>query len=102
MSFVEVLKKSEIKEGLPRKIQVNGKPISVAKSGEQFYAFDDVCTHEYCSLSDGFVEGQTIECPCHCSKFDMTTGEVLNLPAPRPIKVYPLKIEGDCILVDVE
>ncbi|GLS34388.1 Rieske [2Fe-2S] domain-containing protein [Mesorhizobium albiziae] len=71
--------------------------ISVARVGGHFYAFDDLCTcaDEACPLSGGLLTGTTIMCQCHGSRFDITTGAVVNGPATRSIKIYEAKeVEG--------
>ena len=72
-----------------------------AEDGD-FYAVSDVCTHGAVSLSDGEVEGCTVECWLHGSRFDLRTGVPLSLPAVQPIAVYPVTVEGDAVLVDID
>jgi 3-phenylpropionate/trans-cinnamate dioxygenase ferredoxin component len=64
--------------------------ISVARVADRLYAFDDLCTcaDEACPLSGGLLTGTTLMCQCHGSRFDITTGAVLNGPATRPLNVY--------------
>ena len=68
--------------------------VSVARAGGRLYAFDDLCTHEACPLSAGLLTGTTIMCPCHGSRFDITTGAILNGPATEPLGVYEVKEAG--------
>lgn len=71
--------------------------ISIARVDERFYAFDDLCTcgQESCPLSGGLLAGATIMCQCHGSRFDITTGAVINGPATAALKVYTVhKAEG--------
>jgi nitrite reductase/ring-hydroxylating ferredoxin subunit len=56
-------------------------------------AFDDICSHEECSLSEGDLEGERIVCPCHSSAFDVRTGAVRHGPAYIPIAVYPIRVQ---------
>jgi 3-phenylpropionate/trans-cinnamate dioxygenase ferredoxin component len=67
--------------------------ISVARVDERLYAFDDLCTcaDRSCPLSGGLLEGTTIMCQCHGSRFDITTGAVKNGPATKPLKVYEVQ-----------
>jgi 3-phenylpropionate/trans-cinnamate dioxygenase ferredoxin component len=64
--------------------------ISIARVDDHLYAFDDLCTcaDDSCPLSGGLLTGTTIMCQCHGSGFDVTTGTVINGPAPRPLNVY--------------
>ena len=64
-------------------------------------AVSDVCSHADVSLSEGEVDGETIECWLHGSRFDLVTGRPSGLPATQPVPVFPVTIEGDIVLVDV-
>lgn len=101
MNYVEVLKTSQISDGSLRTVEVEGRVLAVAQIGDKFFAFDDTCTHKQCSLSEGFLDGTTVECPCHGARFDVTSGVVLNLPAVLPIKTYPVRVAGKRILIQV-
>ncbi|NNM97828.1 MAG: non-heme iron oxygenase ferredoxin subunit [Candidatus Dormibacteraeota bacterium] len=67
-----------------------------------WFAIDDTCTHEDCSLSQGDLEDHAVECPCHGSRFDLTTGDVLNLPAVVPVRTHRVTVEGEAVRVEVE
>jgi 3-phenylpropionate/trans-cinnamate dioxygenase ferredoxin subunit len=72
--------------------------ISIARVNGRLYAFDDLCTcgDQPCPLSGGLLTGQTIMCQCHGSRFDLTTGNVLNGPAVDPLNVYEVQeIDGE-------
>ena len=72
--------------------------ISVARVGGQLYAFDDlcVCAEPACPLSGGLLEGTTLMCQCHGSRFDIATGAVLNGPAIEPLNTYEVQAaDGD-------
>ena len=66
------------------------------------HAVDDTCSHANVSLSEGEVDGCTIECWLHGSRFDLRTGQPTSLPAIRPIAVYPVQIADGVVLIDVE
>ena len=70
--------------------------ISVARVGDRLYAFDDLCTcaDQRCPLSGGLLEGTTIMCQCHGSRFDITTGAVVDGPATVALNVHEVR-EGD-------
>jgi 3-phenylpropionate/trans-cinnamate dioxygenase ferredoxin subunit len=69
---------------------------------DEYHAVSDVCSHGQVSLSDGEIEGFTVECWLHGSRFDLRTGAPLELPATKPIPVYAVTVEGGDVLVDVD
>ena len=78
------------------------KEICLAHADDgNFYAIDDVCTHENFLLSGGELDGLDVECPQHGSRFNLKTGAVTGLPAVIPTKVYPVQVEGEEVYVDV-
>ena len=92
---VTTTKTSEIPVGGVTAIDVRGKRIAVTNVGGTYYAFDDECTHEQCSLAEyGELADTTLTCTCHGSEFDVRTGKVLAPPATLPMKVYPVKVAG--------
>jgi len=90
-----------LKEGVPRGFEVEGVPVSLVLAERQVYAIHDVCSHSAVSLSEGEVEGRTIECWLHASRFDLRTGEPLDPPAKQPVPVYPVRIEDGDVYADV-
>ncbi len=70
--------------------------------GGEFYALDDVCSHEKASLSQGELDGHLIECPLHGSRFDVRTGEAKSFPAVVPVAIYTLLVVGDDILLSAD
>ncbi len=83
------------------RVIVGGVPIAVVKdSAGAVFAIGDTCTHGDISLAEGFVEGDTLECWAHGSKFRLTTGKPLTLPAYEPVPVFRVTVEGDDVLVD--
>ncbi len=101
--FVTVAKVDDIPEGTAQAFTVNGEFIAIARCDGQFYAVDNVCSHEYAELAEGEVDTDecTIECPLHGSQFNLETGRPRTLPAIVPIDTYPVQIVGDEIQVAV-
>ena len=91
----------DVKPGHIVATEVRGTPIAIANVAGTYYAFDDTCTHEQCSLADGELSDTTIACMCHGAEFDVRTGAVLAPPARLPIKVYSIRVDGDVLHVDV-
>jgi 3-phenylpropionate/trans-cinnamate dioxygenase ferredoxin subunit len=101
----EVGKTSDIPEGEARRFVVERIEVAVANLGNgTFLAVDDVCSHAEASLSEGEVDtdDETIECPRHGSVFDLRTGQPRSLPATLPVLSFPVKVEGDSIMIELE
>ena len=74
-------------------------PIALYRLDGTVYAIDDVCTHEFALLSQGFVEGGAIECPLHQACFDIATGRCLSGPATVDLRTYAVKVDGGEVYV---
>jgi nitrite reductase/ring-hydroxylating ferredoxin subunit len=101
---VGVVKVTSTKELGPAKmmgVDVNGKSILLVNLDGKYYAIGNVCTHLGCRLSDGILKEETVQCPCHCSVFNVKTGEVINGIANKPEPSFQVKVDGDQILVSV-
>ena len=93
---------SDIPVGGLKTVDVHGTRIAIANVDGTYYAFDEDCTHEQCSLVEyGELSGTTVTCVCHGSEFDVRTGSVLAPPARLPLKVYPIRVEGDVLRIEV-
>lgn len=101
MSWQRVASASELSDGEAVLVEVAGKKIALVRDAGKYFAVDDTCTHEEESLSEGFVENCTIECPRHGAVFDLRTGEAKSLPATHGVAVYAVKIDNDDIYIDL-
>jgi len=68
---------------------------------DNFFATDGLCTHEAVHLSGGYVEGKFVECPKHGGRFDFTTGNAVGAPVCVNLKIYPVKVEGDRVFLEL-
>ena len=75
--------------------------VAIARVDGIWHAVEAWCTHAECPLSDGWVEGAAIRCPCHGSLFDLGSGEPLEGPADRPVRTFPTRVATDRVEVDV-
>jgi 3-phenylpropionate/trans-cinnamate dioxygenase ferredoxin component len=101
MTATRICALSELEQDAAQRFEVDGVPMAVVlDSNGDVHAIGDTCTHGDISLSDGFVEGETLECWAHGSAFSLLTGKPLNLPAYEPVPVYVVTIDGDDVLVD--
>jgi nitrite reductase/ring-hydroxylating ferredoxin subunit len=101
VTYLRVCSLSELEEDTPKRVDVDGVPVSVVRTDGEVFAINDICSHANVSLSEGEVEDCRIECWLHGSSFDLRTGKPSGLPATKPVPVYPVKIEGDDVLVSV-
>ena len=99
--FVFVAKVSDVAQGAVIKVEVVGLDLAPFNLDGTFYATDEICTHAHASLAEGFVIGDTVECPLHGACFSIKTGEALSPPATKPLKTYPVRVENGEILVGV-
>jgi 3-phenylpropionate/trans-cinnamate dioxygenase ferredoxin component len=83
-------------------VEVGRTEVAVVRSGERVYAIADECSHAAVPLSEGDVGDGEIECYLHGSRFDLTTGEPLGLPATEPVAVYRCQVVGDDVFVDLD
>lgn len=83
-------------------IQLGEVPVVIMNVNGEYYAIEDVCTHDDGPLGEGEIEDDEIICPRHGARFNLRTGEVLTLPAVIGVNTYPIKIQGDRILIGVE
>jgi nitrite reductase/ring-hydroxylating ferredoxin subunit len=90
----------DVPSGQMRVFDVAGSNVSVASVNGRLYAFDDSCTHAGCSLAGGILDGTTVTCPCHGSRFDVTSGAVLRGPAGTPVRSRLVQVEGEELLVE--
>ncbi len=93
---------SEVPDEGAIRVDLAGRPVCVARSQGEVFAILDVCSHADVALSEGDVEDGKIECWLHGSLFDLRTGEPSGLPATRPVPTFPVTVEGDDVLVQME
>jgi nitrite reductase/ring-hydroxylating ferredoxin subunit len=96
---------TDLPEGSAKKVRLDDKDVALVRTQGEVFAVGDQCSHADVSLSEGEIDGCTLECWLHGSRFDLRTGAPTGLPAITPVPVYPVSIEGSgddaVILVDV-
>lgn len=101
MSAQRACSLNDLQQDTPLKVELEGIPIAIVLDSEgEIHAIGDTCTHGEVSLSEGFVDGDTLECWAHGSAFSLRTGHPLNLPAFEPVPVYVVEIDGEDVLID--
>jgi naphthalene 1,2-dioxygenase system ferredoxin subunit len=94
--------RSDLTEGEVLGVEVGGHSIALYAVDAEVFATDNICTHAYARLSDGWLDGEVIECPLHAARFDIRTGKVLDPPATEDLKTYPVRVVGDEIQIRLD
>ncbi|MFT4232942.1 MAG: non-heme iron oxygenase ferredoxin subunit [Leucobacter sp.] len=101
MARRKVLSVSDLVQDQAARVVVDDVPIAVVLDSQgEIHAIGDTCSHGQISLSEGFVEGDTLECWAHGSAFSLRTGIPQNLPAYEPVPVYVVEIEDGDVYID--
>jgi nitrite reductase/ring-hydroxylating ferredoxin subunit len=98
---VELCKVADVGFGEVRRVEAEGLTLAVYNLSGDFYVTDDACTHGPGSMSEGFVDGDTIECNFHQGVFDIRTGAVVKPPCMVPIKTYKTVVEDGRVYIEV-
>ena len=96
-----VAKAAEIPPERVAVFHVGDHEVAVCNVGGEFYAIDDLCTHDGGSLDQGELEDAEIECPRHGARFDLFTGQVKALPAVYPVNSYPVRVRDGVVEIDL-
>jgi nitrite reductase/ring-hydroxylating ferredoxin subunit len=94
-----VAKLSELEDEEPEHARVGDTLLCIVKLEDGVYCINDVCSHEFAQRSEGFVEGEEIECPLHQATFNLKTGKATAPPADEDVARYPVRIDGDDVYV---
>ena len=97
--FIVVGTAGELRPGTMKRVELRGRRILLANVQGRICAADDTCTHEDASLSTGVLKGELVKCPLHGSRFTVCTGKALEEPAEADLRTYPVRQEGERILV---
>ncbi len=97
--WVDVAPAASLKPGESRVVEVDGAMIAVFNLGGDFYAIEDVCTHDGGELACGEVDGEEIICPRHGARFNIKTGEVTAPPAYEAVSTFPVRLQNGTVQV---
>lgn len=98
----KVAVRDDVVEGEATQVKIGKTLIALCQVNGEVYAINDICTHEWACMSDGFIEGEEIECPIHMARFNILTGKVLSEPASEDLQTYKIDIKGDDIYIFAE
>lgn len=99
--WIDVTSAEDVPEDDVIGVDIPGKSIALYQVEGEIYATDNICTHGNARLCDGFLEGHEIECPLHQGKFDIRNGKALCAPLTDDVRIFPVKIEGGRVFVDL-
>ena len=99
---VKICDVTNIIPGQVNLFQLENKEIAFCQMNDKYYAFDNECTHQFGSLSDGWLEEYKIECPLHGAQFDIRNGKALCLPAVEDIETYEVVINGNEVFIKTD
>jgi len=91
---------ADIRPGEPKGMKLGGIPVALYRLDDGVYATHDVCTHAYALLSEGYIEGDVVECPLHGALFEIRSGKCLAV-GTTDLPTYPVRLEDDTVLVEV-
>ena len=98
--WVRVAAVADVAEGAVKGVRVGDREIALYHlPGGEYRATDNICSHEYAQLSDGWLEDGCIECPLHAARFDVRSGKALCAPAEQDLDVFETRVEGADLLV---
>jgi nitrite reductase/ring-hydroxylating ferredoxin subunit len=99
---VELCKTDDVAEGTALRVETGDLIVAVFNIEGQFYVTDDQCTHGPGSLSEGYIDGDVVECNFHNGQFDIRTGEVVSPPCMIPVRTYPVTVENGAVTIEVD
>jgi len=101
LDWQAVMAADELEDEEPEHVRVGEALVCLVKLGEEIHAIDDVCTHEFALLSEGFCEDGEVECPLHQARFDVRTGKCTAGPAETDVPTYRVEVRDGQVYVGV-
>ena len=100
--WVSVADQGSINEGEMKGVTVGSTEIALYNLKGEIYATDNLCTHAFAFLTDGWLDGEEVECPLHAGRFEIKTGKGMGPPIPCDVKTFSVRIENVKIQVKVD
>jgi NAD(P)H-dependent nitrite reductase small subunit len=101
MAWQRVASLAEVAADKGLQVKVGATEVAIFRLGATLYAIEAICPHAEAYLAEGFIDEDRVECPLHQAQFHIPTGKCLGPPADRDLATYPVKVEGNDVLVDV-
>ncbi len=97
--WIRVAGTDDVPAGEAAPVEIRGLNLALYNVHGAFFCTDNIYSHAYALLSEGWLEGHLIECPLHNGQFDVRTGEGQGAPITEDIRTYPVKLDGEDILI---
>jgi len=101
-NWITVAKRSAVNAGDVIGVTLGEREIALYNIDGEIYATDNLCTHAFALLSQGWLDGEVIECPLHGGRFEVKTGKGLGPPINDDLKTYPVRVIGDDVQVRLD
>jgi nitrite reductase/ring-hydroxylating ferredoxin subunit len=98
---LELCNAADIAEGTALRIEAGERTLAVFNVEGQYFVMDDQCTHGPGSLSEGYIEGDVVECNFHQGQFNIRTGDIVSPPCMIPQRVYPVTVENGRVVIEI-
>lgn len=92
---------SEVPPGEIKGVDIENHQVALYNIEGRFYATDNICTHAFALMSDGWIEGDHVLCPLHAGRFEIATGKAMGDPVDCNLKIYPVRLSGEDVEVCV-
>lgn len=99
---VKVARIADLALGSGTTVDVDGQRVAVFNVQGTLYAIEDTCPHRGGPLGEGELDGTVVTCPWHGATFDVRTGAVTGPPAHKGVRSFPVRVEGDHVLVEID
>lgn len=99
VNWTRVAGTDDLPDGESLPIEVMGLKLALYHIGDEWFCTDNVCTHAFALLTEGWLEGHLIECPLHNGQFDVRTGKGMGAPITEDLRTFMVRIEGSDVLV---
>jgi nitrite reductase/ring-hydroxylating ferredoxin subunit len=97
---IDLCSTADVAPGNAIKVETGDLILAVYNVDGEFFVTDDACTHGPGSLSEGYIDGDVVECNFHNGQFNIKTGEVVSPPCMIPVKTYRVVVENDRVMID--
>jgi nitrite reductase/ring-hydroxylating ferredoxin subunit len=99
---VKVAETQDLLPGTGKVVQSGNHEIALFNVDGEFFAIDNICSHSGGPLCEGELSADIVECPWHGAQFNVKTGAALCPPAPGDVRSFPVKVEGNDVLIELD